>query len=155
MAIGRARQRKLMRSQKRALGDDCQGNTGSQSLMGENSISMADNVIPHPKRGLMTEAAIERELDDSPEAKIFQEAIFKAVMKYVDFLHNHNIIWEDSPDGLRLKAQALVVSVDFGTDPRGTFDITLKDGALDRVYGNGINPDPSAFDASLMGTAMQ
>jgi hypothetical protein len=74
--------------------------------MGENSISMADNVIPHPKRGLMTEAAIERELDDSPEAKIFQEAIFKAVMKYVDFVHNHNIIWEDSPDGLRLKAQA-------------------------------------------------
>jgi hypothetical protein len=26
--------------------------------------------------------------------------------------------------------------------PHGTIDITLKDGALDRVYGNGTNPDP-------------
>ena len=62
-----------MRSQKRALGDDCQGNTGSQSLMGENSISMADNVIPHPKRGLMTEAAIERKLANSPEARSYNK----------------------------------------------------------------------------------
>ena len=41
--------------------------------MGENSISMADNVIPHPKRGLMTEAAIERKLANSPEARSYNK----------------------------------------------------------------------------------
>jgi len=71
-------------------------------------------------------------------------------MAYVDFLHDNNIIWEDGPDPdrlPRLKAHALIVSVDFGKDPTGAFDISLKDGALDRVYGNGINPDPFGFDA--------
>jgi hypothetical protein len=113
-------------------------------------MSIDDKVVPHPKRGLMAEAMIERELSDSSEAEALQQGIFEAVRAYVDFLHDHNIIWEDGPDpdGVpRLKARALVVTVDFGTDPLGDFDITLKDGALDRVYGDGINPDPSGFDA--------
>src|SRR6516165_3309419 len=101
---------------------------------------MNDNVMPHPKRGLMIEANRERELADSPEADALQEAIFKAVEAYEQFLHHHNIIWEDSPnpgDPPRLKATALVVTRDFGEN---YFDISLKDAAVDRVYGNGVNP---------------
>ena len=36
-----------------------------------------------------------------------------------------------------MKVGALVVTKDYGREY-----ITLKDGALDRVYGNGVNPDP-------------
>jgi len=44
------------------------------------------------------------------------------------------MIWEERPDGFpRLKAQALVVTLDYG-DGNNAVDITLKDGALDRVY---------------------
>jgi hypothetical protein len=43
----------------------------------------------------------------------------------------------------RLKASALVAKLNFGDG--GSLDITLTDGALDRVYANGSNPDP--FDA--------
>jgi hypothetical protein len=112
---------------------------------------MADNVVQHPKRGLMTEAVIERELCESPEAQALHEAIFKAVLGYVDFLHQHNMIFEYGPDPdelPRMKAQALVVTVDFGADP-DTIDISLKGGALDRVYGDGVNPDPDGRDADL------
>jgi hypothetical protein len=42
-----------------------------------------------------------------------------------------------------MKAQALMVTVDYGR--MNGIDITLKDGALDRVYGNGVNPDPFGF----------
>jgi hypothetical protein len=106
------------------------------------------NVVQHPKRGLMMDAKIQRELINSPEADGLHEAIFKAVQAYVDFLHHHNMIWDDgpNPDPPRLKAQALVVTVDFGEDP-GTIDISLKDSALDRVYGDGVNPDPFGRDA--------
>ena len=42
-----------------------------------------------------------------------------------------------------MKAQALVITLDYG---RCTgIEIQLKDGALDRVYGNGVNPDPAGF----------
>jgi hypothetical protein len=91
-----------------------------------------------------------RDLADSPEAKVLQNAIFDAVKAYVDFLHANDIIWENGSDldGIpRLKAQALVVIVDFGTDPNGAIDIRLKGGALDRVAGDGENPDPNGDDA--------
>jgi hypothetical protein len=42
-----------------------------------------------------------------------------------------------------MKAQALVITLDYGRW-RG-IEIQLKDGALDRVYGNGLNPDPVEF----------
>jgi Zn-finger nucleic acid-binding protein len=42
-----------------------------------------------------------------------------------------------------MKAQALVIILDYGRC-RG-IEIQLKDGALDRVYGNGVNPDPAGF----------
>jgi hypothetical protein len=67
------------------------------------------------------------------------------VPQYSDFLDRHGLIWEfgvdpDDPDWPRLKAQALVVTHDYGR--MNGIDITLKDGALDRVCGNGVNPDP-------------
>jgi hypothetical protein len=112
---------------------------------------MGDNVIPHPKRALMTESKFEREIAESPEAKVLQEAIMKAVQAYSDYLEGQCLIWEyghdpDDPDFPRLKAQALVVTLDYG-DGNNCVDITLKDGALDRVYGDGVNPDPWGFDA--------
>ena len=47
------------------------------------------------------------------------------------------------PDWPRMKAQALVITLDYGLC-RG-IEIQLKGGALDRVYGNGVNPDPAGF----------
>jgi len=106
---------------------------------------MSSNVILHPHRELLREVEHEREVVDNPEGKALQEAIFNAVRAYSEFLDRHGLIFEfgdDSDDDLpRLKAQALVVTIDYGIAP-GTIGITLKDGALDRVYGNGINPDP-------------
>jgi hypothetical protein len=90
----------------------------------------------------MAEAVREREVVDSAEAEALQRAIFDAVGAYSDFLDRHGLIYDHSADDLpRLKAQALVITVDYGLDP-GTIDISLKDGACDRVYGNGVNPDP-------------
>ncbi len=112
---------------------------------------MSDNVVQHPRRGLMTEAKIERALADSPEAEVLKEVIYDAVDAYVKFLDRHGLIWEyghdpDDPYFPRLKAEALVVTADFG-DGNGGVEIELKGGALDRVYGDGVNPDPSGFDA--------
>jgi hypothetical protein len=46
-----------------------------------------------------------------------------------------------------LKAQAIVVTLDFG-DGCNAIDISLKDGALNRVYGDGVNRDPCGRDAA-------
>jgi hypothetical protein len=105
---------------------------------------MGGKVAKHPYHDLMAEAAREREVSDSAEAQVLQEAIFSAVRAYSDFLDRHGLIYDhdEYPDCMpRLKAQALVVTVDYGLDP-GTVDISLKDGACDRVYGNGVDPDP-------------
>jgi hypothetical protein len=95
------------------------------------------DVKEHPYRALLLEAAREREVVESPEGQVLQEAIFSAVRTYSEFLDRHDLIFDDD----RLKASALVVTLDYGIDP-GTIDISLKDGATDRVYGNGFNPDP-------------
>jgi hypothetical protein len=109
---------------------------------------MSDNVVPHPHRDLMAEAEHERQVADSPEGQALQEAIYKAVYAYSEFLDRNGVIWEfgvdpDDPDWPRMKAQALVITWDYGKG-RG-LEIALKDGALDRVYGNGVNPDPFEF----------
>ena len=96
-----------------------------------------------PKRALIMEAARERKLADSPEGQALLSAIDKAVNAYSDFLDRNGLIWEDRGECMlpRLKAQALVVTLDYG-DGDNAVDISLKDGPLDRVYGNGVNPDP-------------
>jgi hypothetical protein len=43
-----------------------------------------------------------------------------------------------------LKAQSLIITLDYGL-AKG-IDIVLKNGAIDRVRGNGVNPDPFGFD---------
>jgi hypothetical protein len=78
-----------------------------------------------PKFGLMTEARIERAVADSPEAWRLQKDIFNAVRAYVDFLEELGVIWGNDEPFPRLKAQALVVTYDFG-DGRNAVDISLK-----------------------------
>ena len=103
---------------------------------------MSNKVVQHPHHDPMVEAARERELADSAEGQALLTAIDSAVRAYSDFLERHGLIWEDVPDDLpRLKAQALVVTLDYG-DGNYAVDISLKDGACDRVYGNGVDPDP-------------
>jgi hypothetical protein len=100
-----------------------------------------DNVKEHPYSELLREAEHERGVVDSPEGQALQEAIFKAVRAYSDFLDRHGLIMEKDVDGsdeCRLKASQLLITCDFAI----YYDITLKDGALDRVYGKGRNPDP-------------
>ena len=100
---------------------------------------MRDSIVQHPHRDLMAEAEHERRVADSPEAEKLKSAIFDAVAAYSDFLEERGVIWGDPIDCPRMKVSALVVTKDYGRD---FYDITLKDGALDRVYGNGVNPDP-------------
>jgi hypothetical protein len=75
-----------------------------------------------------------------------QDCIFRAVDAFSKFLDRNGVIREfglnpDDPDWPRLKVRTLVVTLEYGRSP-GVIDITLKDGALDRVYGNSVNPDP-------------
>jgi hypothetical protein len=104
---------------------------------------MINKVASHPHRDLLAEAQHEREVADSREAQALQAAIYKAVFAYSGFLEDRGVIWEDGVDPgdwPRLKAQALEVTFDYGK--YDGVNIRLKDGALDRVYGNGMNPDP-------------
>ena len=111
---------------------------------------MTGNIVRHPHHGLMAEAEYERRVVDSAEAEKLKDAIYDAVGAYSDFLDRHGLIWEgidpdsipSNPDGMpRMRASALVVTADY-VEHYGTIDITLKDGACDRVYGDGVNPDP-------------
>jgi hypothetical protein len=98
------------------------------------------NVVAHPHRELMVEAKREREIVDTPKARALQEAIFEAVEAYWKYLNDHGLIMEEdsSSDHYRVKASALMVTVDLP----GTIEIWIKNGAADRVFGNGVNPDP-------------
>jgi hypothetical protein len=102
---------------------------------------MSDNIVQHPHRDLMAEAEHERGVADSPEAERLKDAIFKAVNAYSEFLEREGVIWDEKPEIPRLKAEALVITVDYAVEAGGTIDITLKNGACDRVFGNGVNPD--------------
>jgi hypothetical protein len=104
---------------------------------------MRGHAVSHPKDNLMMEAKIERDVADSAEAEALQGAIFIAVRAYSDFLEDRGVIWsEHDPDEIpSLKAQALVVTLDYG-DGDNAIDIKLKNGPLDRVYGDGVDPDP-------------
>ena len=91
---------------------------------------MADNVISHPRRAVMTEAATERQVADSPEGAALQETIVKAVEEYAKFLDRHGLIYDADKD--LLKASALIVTKDFGSADDAVV-IILKDAAIDRV----------------------
>src|SRR5689334_3845745 len=105
--------------------------------MNENQLIKTDNsgnVISHPYRELMAEAKREREVAHSPEAQALISTICEAVQAYSDFLENQGVIWQDGvdpddPDLPRLKARALVITLDYGL--ANGIDIKLKDGALD------------------------
>jgi hypothetical protein len=72
-------------------------------------------VFSHPYRDLMLEAAQERAIVDSPEGQALLDAIFRTVFAYSEFLDRSGLIWEDRDDGVpRMKASALVVTVDYG-----------------------------------------
>ena len=91
------------------------------------------NIVKHPHHDLLVEAKREREVVESPEGQARLTALMDAARAYWDFLERNHLVYEDD----RVKATALVVTVTLcGTD------VTLKDGALDRVRGNGQNPDP-------------
>jgi hypothetical protein len=109
------------------------------------------NVVSHPHHDLMAEAKREREVVESPEGQALLNAIYKAVDAYSQFLERNGLLWEfgvnpDDPYFPRLKAQALVVTLDYGR--LNGIDVSLKCGALDRVYGNGVNPDPEGLGPS-------
>jgi hypothetical protein len=87
----------------------------------------------------MAEAKRERKVVESPEGQALINALMDAAKAYWDFLDRKDLIGEfTAEDEVRTKASALVVTVTLA----GTIDVRLKDGACDRVYGNGQNPDP-------------
>jgi hypothetical protein len=96
---------------------------------------MSNSVVFHPHRELMAEAQREREVISSPEGQALLDRVLETVRAYSEFLEQHGLIWES-----RLKASSLVITHDYGAGD--VLDVCLKDGALDRVYGNGTNPDP-------------
>jgi hypothetical protein len=96
----------------------------------------------------MEEARREREVFDRPEGQALRDAAIEAVGALASFLEDQGVIWglndANDPDGIpRLKAQALVIACDYGIG--GDIITTLKDGAWDRVHGNGVNPDPFGY----------
>lgn len=94
-----------------------------------------DKVLTHPASALMDEVKAERAIVDTPEAKILQEAITKDVSAYFDYLDRHGLFYDEERDLVRasaLRVRCSVIGVEIG----------LEDGALDRRYGNGKDPDP-------------
>lgn len=91
----------------------------------------------------MAEAQREHEVVNSPEAQALLDRVIRAVWAYSDFLERHDLIWEhyEGNESMpRMKASSLVITCDYGQ--AGVLDIRLKNGPLDRAYGNGTNPDP-------------
>jgi hypothetical protein len=86
---------------------------------------------------LMAEARRERAAVESGEGQALLAKVIGAVGAYSSFLDRQGLIWS----GGRLKADALVVALDYGAGGN-PIDVALKGGALDRVYGDGVNPDP-------------
>jgi hypothetical protein len=108
-------------------------------------MTTSDGVEGDPHHELMAEAHREREVFDSPEAQVLLDAIFDAVGAYSDFLELNDLIWEHGFDCSRMKASALVVTVNYAGVDTGAIEVVLKDGACDRIYGHGTNPDPEGL----------
>jgi hypothetical protein len=106
-----------------------------------------DQVVSHPHRQLMEEAEHERAVTESLEGYALVQALCRAIDAYSQFLDNQNLIWDwndpetkNSAGGPRVKARALMAIIDYATGD-GSIEIKLQDGPLERVYGNGTNPD--------------
>jgi hypothetical protein len=93
-------------------------------------------VVDHPAAALMAEVEAERAIADTPEAEALQDAIFHAVKAYYEYLDRHGLFYD--ADRQLLKASALHVICDM----LGAMEIILKDGPIDRRYGQGEDPDP-------------
>jgi hypothetical protein len=94
------------------------------------------NVVNHPAAALMTEAKKEREIADTTEAQALQEAIFTAVRAYYDYLDRNGLFYDAERELVRASALRVIC------DMCGSVGIILDDGAIDRRYGDGEDPDP-------------
>jgi hypothetical protein len=93
-----------------------------------------DNVVDHPAACLMAEVQAERTIRDTLEARSLQVEIHKALEAYWEYLDRHGLIYDDERDLMRASALHVIYN-DAGSE------IILKDGAIDRRYGNGEDPD--------------
>ncbi len=93
-------------------------------------------VVNHPAAALMAEVEAERAIADTPEAQALQNAIFDAVRAYYEYLDRHGLFYDAERELVRATALHVIC------DMCGTMDIMIKDGALDRRYGDGEDPDP-------------
>jgi hypothetical protein len=93
-------------------------------------------VVDHPAAALMTEVEAERAIVTTPEADALRAAIFDAVRAYYEYLNRRGLFYDADRD--LVKASALYVICDM----IGDMEIILKDGPIDRRYGQGKDPDP-------------
>jgi hypothetical protein len=75
----------------------------------------------------MTEAKQEREIADSAEAQVLQEAIYTAVRAYSDYLDRHGLFYDVERELVRASALHVIC------DMCGDVDVILKDGAINRT----------------------
>lgn len=111
----------------------------ARSRVGTYAQCMADQQewsMERSESELSMQAKIERELVHSPEAEALQRKICDAVLDYSHLLESRGLIWdEENGDYGGLKAQALVITLDFG-DGNQAVTITLSGGALDPFRGS-------------------
>jgi len=93
-------------------------------------------VVKHPASALMDEVKAERAIVDTPEAEVLMEAVTRAVSAYFEYLDRHGLFYDEKRDLMRASALRVICSV------IGDIEIGLEDGALDRRYGSGKDPDP-------------
>jgi argininosuccinate synthase len=89
-----------------------------------------------PPGSLMAEVAAEERIIGTKEAQALQHNILTAVNAYYEYLNQNGLFFDHERELLR--ASALIVTCDMN----GEIKIVLKDGAIDRGYGTGGDPDP-------------
>ncbi len=83
---------------------------------------------------LWSEAQAERTIANTPGAQVLQRGIIKAVEAYCEYLGRNGLFYGEERNWMR----ALQVTC----YEWGDIDILLKDGALDRCYGDNFDSDP-------------
>lgn len=93
------------------------------------------NVVDYTAAALMREVETERSVAARPEATALIENVCRSISDYWDYLDRHGLIYDGKRDLMR--ASALHVIFDgYG------WDIVLKNGAIDRQFNGGEDPDP-------------